>query len=87
MDSTKHVGVIAVILSKRETTAPKVNQILTNHGDLIIGRLGLPYGNRGLHVISLIVDGEKEQLLGLTAELTAVSDTIVESTMSPVCLD
>jgi len=86
MDSTKHVGVIAIIISKRETTAPKVNQILTNHGDLIIGRLGLPYGDHGLNVISIIVDGEKEQLQGLAAELTAVPDTIVESTMSPVCL-
>ncbi len=35
---------------------------------------------------SLIVDGEKEQLQDLSAELTAVPDTIVESTMSPVCL-
>jgi putative iron-only hydrogenase system regulator len=63
-----------------------VNQILTSHGGLIIGRLGLPYGDHGLHVISLIVDGDKEQLQGLTAELTAVSDTIVESTITPVCL-
>jgi len=63
-----------------------VNQNLTNHGDLIIGRLGLPYRDHGLRVISLIVDGEKEQLQGLTAELTAVPDTIVKSTMSPVCL-
>jgi putative iron-only hydrogenase system regulator len=86
MDGTKHVGVIAIIISKRETTAPKVNQILTSHGDLIIGRLGLPYGDHGLHVISLIVDGEKERLQDLAAELTAVPDTIVESTMSPVCL-
>jgi hypothetical protein len=37
-------------------------------------------------VISLIVDGDKEQLQRLTAELTAVPDTIVESTMTPVCL-
>lgn len=87
MDDTKHVGVIAVILSKREITAPKVNQILTNHGDLIMGRLGLPYGDHGLHVISLIVDGERKQLEGLVAELTAIPDTIVESTMSPVCLE
>src|SRR5450756_385600 len=47
--------------------ASRVNQNLTNHGDLIIGRMGQPYRDHGLRVISLIVDGEKEQLQGLTA--------------------
>jgi putative iron-only hydrogenase system regulator len=87
MENTRHVGVLAIIITKREKTAPLVNKVLTKHGDLIIGRMGLPYGDRGMHIISLIVDGTKPELEAFAAAVKAVPDTIVESTMSPVCVD
>lgn len=85
MEDTKHVGVVAIIIRKRTITAPKVNRILTDYGELIVGRLGLPYGNHGLHVISLIVAGSQEQLNKFVADLKAVPDVVVESTMSDIC--
>lgn len=87
MENTRHVGVLAIIITKREKTAPLVNEVLTKHGDLIIGRMGLPYGDRGMHIISLIVDGTKPELEAFAAAVKAVPDTIVESTMTPVCID
>jgi putative iron-only hydrogenase system regulator len=87
MESTKHVGVLAIIINNREKTAPLVNKVLTDHGDLIVGRLGLPYGDRGMHIISLIVDGTKPELEAFAAAVKVIPDTIVESTMSPVCVD
>ncbi len=87
MELTKHVGVVAIIISKREEAAPVVNKILTEHGDLIVGRLGLPYGTHSLHVISLIVAGTKEQVEGLVTSLRMVPDTVVESTLSSTCME
>jgi putative iron-only hydrogenase system regulator len=87
MESTKHVGVLAIIIAKREKTAPLINKVLTEHGDLIIGRMGLPYGDHGMHIISLIVDGSKPELEAFAAAVKTIPDTIVESTMSPVCVD
>ena len=85
MKNAKHVGVLAIIIKDREATAPVVNKVLTDHGDLIVGRLGLPYGDHGLHIVSLIVDGSESELEAFAAAVRAIPGTIVESTTSPLC--
>ncbi len=85
MSNAKHVGVLAIIIKDREATAPVVNKVLTDHGDLIVGRLGLPYGDHGLHIVSLIVDGSESELEAFAAAVRAIPGTIVESTTSPLC--
>ena len=50
------VGVVAIIVKKRAAGAPEVNRVLTEFGDIVLGRMGLPYAQRDLHIITLIVD-------------------------------
>ncbi len=49
--------------------ASRVNQILSDHGEIIVGRMGLPYRDRNLSLISLIVDGTTDELGALTGKL------------------
>jgi len=65
----RRLGVVGIVLEDRKNTAPKVNQILSEHGDIIVGRMGIPYKDRQVAVISVVVDGTTDELGSLTGKL------------------
>lgn len=77
----KRLGVVAVILENREM-AEAVNDILHAYGHLIAGRMGLPYKERGVSVISLIVDAEPDEVSALTGKLGRVDGVTVKSALA-----
>lgn len=77
----KRIGVIGVVITDRETAAPKVNSILSEYADTIIGRMGIPYRERNISVISLIIEGSTDEIGALTGKLGSVKDVQVKSVM------
>ena len=75
------LGVIGIVIENREE-APLVNEILSNHAEMIIGRMGLPYREKNVAVISLIVDGTTDQLGSLTGKLGNIPGITVKSALS-----
>ncbi|SHF16505.1 putative iron-only hydrogenase system regulator [Caldanaerobius fijiensis DSM 17918] len=65
----KRIGVIGIVVEHREQVADELNRILSLYGDIIVGRMGIPYRDRGLSVISLIVDGTTDDIGALTGKL------------------
>ncbi len=65
----RRLGVVGIVIQDRKKLAPQVNEILTQHGDIIVGRMGLPYRDRNVAIISLIVDGTTDHLGSLTGKL------------------
>jgi len=65
----RRLGVVGIVIEDRQAMAPRVNQILSEHGEIIAGRMGLPYKERAVSVISLIVDGTTDELGSLTGKL------------------
>ncbi len=55
------VGVVGIIVTDREKQAERVNEILGEFGELIVGRMGIPYRERNVSVIALIVDGSTDE--------------------------
>jgi putative iron-only hydrogenase system regulator len=78
------VGVVAIIVKDRAAGARAVNEALSKYGDLIIGRLGLPYPQRDLHIITLIVDATTDQIGAMTGQLGMIKDVTVKSTLAKV---
>ena len=70
--SDNRLGVIGIVVENRDAI-PQVNQVLTNHASMIIGRMGLPYRQKDLAVIALIVDGSTDELGALTGKLGNIS--------------
>jgi putative iron-only hydrogenase system regulator len=75
----QRIAVIGIIITDRSKAAGKVNNILTEHGEIIVGRLGLPYEDRGLNIISLIVDGSNDELGALAGKLGNVEGAKVKT--------
>jgi len=65
----RRLGVVGIVVEDRKKTAPQVNQILSEHGEIIAGRMGLPYRGRKVSVIALIVDGSTDELGSMTGKL------------------
>lgn len=80
--SGRSVGVIAVIIKNREQSASLVNQILTDSGSIIIGRMGMPYRERNLNIVTLIVDATTDQIGALTGRLGQIEGVTVKSTLA-----
>lgn len=76
----QRVGVIGIVVEDREK-APKINGILSEYNDIIIGRMGVPYRERGISVISLIVDGSTDEIGAMTGKLGGVKGVKVRSAL------
>ena len=81
----KRLGFIGIIVHDRETTAPKVNQILTENGDTIVARMGFPYDKKNCSVITLIIDATTDQLGIITGKLGQIEGISVKSALSKEC--
>lgn len=68
-DINSRIAVIGIIITNRKDEAKKVNEILSEYGDIIVGRMGLPYKDRNLSVISIIIDGTNDQIGALSGKL------------------
>ncbi len=69
------VAIIGIIVERPEAVEA-MNSILHEYGKYIIGRMGIPYREKGLSVISIAVDAPQDiisALSGKIGKLAAVS--------------
>lgn len=64
----KKIAVVAIIVSEIDAVQ-KINDILHAFGEHIIGRLGIPYREKGLNVISIVMDASQEIINSLSGKL------------------
>ncbi|OPZ93738.1 MAG: hypothetical protein BWY74_01007 [Firmicutes bacterium ADurb.Bin419] len=69
MEKENKVAVIGIVVNNREETSRKVNEVLSNFGTIIVGRMGIPYREKGISVISIIVDGTNDEIGALAGKL------------------
>lgn len=62
------IALIGIILESRESV-DALNHLLTEFGDYIIGRMGLPYREKGIHVISVALDAPNNVISSLSGKL------------------
>jgi len=71
-----------LILVRNQDNVSKVNQILSLHGGIILGRLGVPVHTRGVSVISIVLEGTTDQIGALTGQLGRLAGIEVKSVLS-----
>jgi len=73
----KRIGT-AIILIEEKSSAARLNRVISEHADCIIGRQGLPRAN-GTSIISLVLEGNTDQLGSLTGQLGRIQGIRVKS--------
>ncbi len=76
------LGFIGIIIEKRERSAEKVNELLTQYGDIVIARMGVPYKEKDCNVITLEVDTNTDTLGELTGQLGNLNGVSIKSALS-----
>ena len=77
----KRVGFVGVVIENREKNADMVNKILSDYGEIIVARVGIPYKQKNVSVITLVVDTDSNMVGALTGKLGAISGVNVKSAL------
>jgi len=75
------IGEVGIIIEDL-TFIAEVNEILHQYGGIIVGRMGIPYKEKKVNVISLIVDGTTDEIGALTGKLGKLKGLSVKSALS-----
>lgn len=75
----KRLGFVGIIIEQREKCAGTVNEILSQHAELILARTGLPNAKGNTSVITLVIDATTDELGVLTGKLGNIPGISVKS--------
>ncbi len=64
----KRVAIIGVIVEEGGKV-DRLNELLHEYGEYIIGRMGLPYRERGINIISIALDAPQDVISALGGKL------------------
>jgi putative iron-only hydrogenase system regulator len=78
----KRLGTVSIIVERRIAPVEEVNELLSQFGDEIVGRFGLPYPQRGVNIITLVTDTSVERVSALTGKLGNLPGVQVRSLLS-----
>ncbi len=82
----KRLGVIAIVVEGDRSVTQRMQQILSEFGDMIVGRMGIPDHDDGIAVISVIVKGTVERISALTGKLGKLENITVKSAVTQVAV-
>lgn len=78
----KRIGA-ALIVVENKGSVPRLNSLLSEHSEIIIARQGLPLQQKGISVISLVLEGSSQQLNALIGPIGKLEGITVKSMMMP----
>lgn len=76
------IGLIGIVVENPEQSSARVNKLLSEYSDIIIGRMGIPYDKRNVCVISVMVDGTNERIGALSGKLGRIESVSVKSVLT-----
>ncbi len=75
------VAVMSIIVENGEMVE-KINSLLHDHGEYIIGRMGIPYRKRGINIIAIALDAPQNVISGLSGKIGALKGISVKTAYS-----
>ena len=80
------VAVMSIIV-ENSGAVEKINALLHEYGEFIIGRMGLPYRKRGISIISVALDAPQNQISSLSGKIGKLEGVSVKTAYSGVVYD
>ena len=83
-DSNKRAIAGITIISSTNEMYSKVNNILHDYNNLLVGRMGLPYKKFGLYIINITLDGTVGEINDLSQKLGVLPDVNVKTVFAKI---
>lgn len=77
------VAVMSIIVEKNESVE-KLNSILHDYGEYIIGRMGIPYRQKKINIISIALDAPQNTISTLSGKIGQLEGVSVKTAFSGV---
>ena len=77
------VAVMSIIVED-PGSVEKLNAILHEHGEFIIGRMGIPYRKRNISIISIALDAPQNTLSSLAGRIGSLKGISVKTAYSGI---
>lgn len=80
------VAVMSIIVENSDS-AQKLNEILHTYGKYIIGRMGIPYREKRINIISIAIDAPQDTISTLAGKIGNLPGISVKTALSSVKKD
>ncbi|KPU45210.1 hypothetical protein OXPF_11010 [Oxobacter pfennigii] len=77
------VAIIGIIVENSDSVE-KLNSLLHEYGKYIIGRMGIPYRQRKINVISIAIDGPQDIISALSGKIGKLDGISAKTAFSNV---
>lgn len=75
------IAVVGIVIESLDNIK-EVNSILSEYDKLIVGRMGLPYKEKNIRVISIVVDGNTDEISAITGKIGKLKGVSVKAAIS-----
>lgn len=76
----KRIGFVGIIVEDKNQVKA-LNELLSQYGHLIMGRMGIPHQG-SVNVIVIIIEGSNDEIGALTGKLGSIKGLLVRSALS-----
>ena len=76
--SEKRIAVVSILVSDR-SASESINELLSRYGEYILGRMGIPYREKNISVLSVVLDAPVEITTALTGRLGKLENVAVKA--------
>ena len=77
------VAVMSIIISDMESTV-KLNEILHTGAEYIIGRMGIPYKEKNISIISVAIDAPQDKISEISGKIGKLPGVSIKTAYSNV---
>ena len=77
------VAVISIIVENIGSVS-ELNELLHEYGDYILGRMGIPYKEKGINLISVAIDAPQDVINTLTGRLGKLDGITAKAAYSKI---
>ena len=75
------VAVMSIIVEKT-ASVEKINSLLHDYSEFVIGRMGIPYRAKNISIISVALDGPQDKIAALSGKIGCLDGVNVKTTYS-----
>ncbi len=77
------IAVIGIIIENTDSVE-KLNALLHDYSKYIIGRMGLPYRQKNINVVSIAIDAPQDETASLTGKIGKLDGVSVKTAYSNI---
>ena len=83
MEAVETRGAVIAIIGREGTQVAALNDLLHRYGPYIVGRMGVPYREKGVNIISVAMDAPGDVISALSGKLGRLEGVTAKTVYAP----